>query len=230
MPLHVSPSLPDTERLRAALSDRYQIERELGAGGMATVYLARGVKHDREVALKVLRPDLSAVIGTERFLAEVRITARLDHPHILTLIDSGEADGILFYVLPFVRRESLRAKLEVPASRVTLKDRVQLTNTGKVNLATISDDGKTFAYVVTTCSRNGCRYAIDLKDVGGSVSRRAVDGATAIYDTELSPDRRNLLFLGSMTRRSAHSSSRFSVARRDLCQVCMRRSTRVVIR
>ncbi|MEP6507200.1 MAG: serine/threonine-protein kinase, partial [Gemmatimonadales bacterium] len=104
--------MPDTERLRAALTDRYSIEREIGAGGMATVYLARDVKHDREVALKVLRPDLSAVIGTERFLAEVRITARLDHPHILTLIDSGEADGILFYVLPFVRGESLRAKLD----------------------------------------------------------------------------------------------------------------------
>jgi serine/threonine-protein kinase len=79
---------------------------------MATVYLARDLKHDREVALKVLRPDLSAVIGAERFLAEVRITARLDHPHILTLIDSGEADGILYYVLPYVRGESLKAKLD----------------------------------------------------------------------------------------------------------------------
>src|SRR5689334_8503151 len=94
-----------------ALSDRYQIEREIGAGGMATVYLAHDLKHDRDVALKVLRADLSAVIGTERFLAEVRITARLDHPHILTLIDSGSANGILYYVLPYVRGESLRAKL-----------------------------------------------------------------------------------------------------------------------
>src|SRR5687767_9189234 len=103
--------MPSTDRLKAALSDRYHIERELGAGGMATVYLARDLKHDREVALKVLRADLSAVIGTERFLSEVRITARLDHPHILTLIDSGEADGILYYVLPYVRGESLRGKL-----------------------------------------------------------------------------------------------------------------------
>src|SRR5687768_5504450 len=103
--------MPPTDRLKAALSDRYHIERELGAGGMATVYLARDLKHDREVALKVLRADLSAVIGTERFLSEVRITARLDHPHILTLIDSGEADGILYYVLPYVRGESLRGKL-----------------------------------------------------------------------------------------------------------------------
>src|SRR3954470_5748423 len=100
------------EQIVHALADRYRIEREIGAGGMATVYLARDVKHDRDVALKILRADLSAVLGGERFLNEVRITARLDHPHILTLIDSGEADGILYYVLPYVRGESLRAKLE----------------------------------------------------------------------------------------------------------------------
>src|SRR3954453_18368245 len=103
--------MPETDRIRAGLAERYEIERELGSGGMATVYLARDIKHDREVALKVLRSDLSAVIGTERFLSEVRITAKLDHPHILTLIDSGEAGGILYYVLPYVRGESLRAKL-----------------------------------------------------------------------------------------------------------------------
>ena len=104
--------MPDTVRLTTALGDRYVIERELGAGGMATVYLARDVKHDREVALKVLRPELFAVLGAERFLAEIKITARLDHPHILTLIDSGAIDGFLFYVLPYVRGESLRHKLE----------------------------------------------------------------------------------------------------------------------
>ena len=98
-------------RLQVALADRYRIERELGAGGMATVYLARDLKHDRQVAVKVLRPELGAVLGAERFLAEVRITAGLDHPHILTLIDSGEADGLLYYVLPFIRGESLRDKL-----------------------------------------------------------------------------------------------------------------------
>jgi serine/threonine protein kinase len=99
------------ERLTAALADRYRLERELGAGGMATVYLARDLKHDRQVAVKVLRPELGAVLGAERFLAEIRITARLDHPHILTLIDSGEAGGLLYYVLPFIRGESLRDKL-----------------------------------------------------------------------------------------------------------------------
>ena len=100
------------ERLKSALAGRYALERELGAGGMATVWLARDLRHDRSVALKVLRPELTAVLGAERFLDEIRLTARLDHPHILTLIDSGEADGLLFYVLPYVRGESLRARLE----------------------------------------------------------------------------------------------------------------------
>ncbi len=105
--------MPDVaSRLTTALADRYRIERELGQGGMATVYLARDLKHDREVALKVLRPELAAVLGADRFLNEVRITARLDHPHILTLIDSGESDTFLWYVLPYIRGESLRAKLE----------------------------------------------------------------------------------------------------------------------
>jgi len=104
--------MTDSSRLATALADRYVIEGELGAGGMATVYLARDVKHDREVALKVLRPELAAVLGAERFLNEIRIAARLDHPHILTLIDSGSADGFLYYVLPYVRGESLRGLLE----------------------------------------------------------------------------------------------------------------------
>ena len=103
--------MTDTGRVTTALADRYQIERELGAGGMATVYLARDLKHDREVALKVLRPDLTAILGADRFLNEIRITARLDHPHILTLIDSGTSQGFLWYVLPYVRGESLRARL-----------------------------------------------------------------------------------------------------------------------
>ena len=401
--------MPATDRLKAALSDRYHIERELGAGGMATVYLARDLKHDREVALKVLRADLSAVIGTERFLSEVRITAGLDHPHILTLIDSGSAEGILYYVLPYVRGESLRGKLnrekqlgidealsivkqvasaldyahghgvvhrdikpenillhegeamladfgialavkeaggnrltetglslgtpqymspeqatgdraldkrsdiyslgavfyemisgeppvtgataqamiakllterpvrlrvvrpaismemeratekalsKVPADRfmsagefvralaasspesseripkkrlawiaggvaavaavgfalymaghgsagpaasqVTLRDRTQLTNTGGVSTPTISDDGKMLAYVVTDCSSSGCRYGVELRDLGGTGARKIVEGANSIYRIEISPDRRNLLLMGTI--------------------------------
>src|SRR6476661_2578933 len=99
------------ERLAAALADRYRIERELGAGGMATVYLAHDLRHDRKVALKVLRPELAAVIGAERFLAEIKTTAALQHPHILPLFDSGQADGFLFYVMPLIEGESLRDRL-----------------------------------------------------------------------------------------------------------------------
>ena len=98
-------------RLHAALADRYRIERELGAGGMATVYLAQDLKHARQVAVKVLRPELAAVIGAERFLAEIRTTAALQHPHILPLFDSGATDGFLFYVMPFVSGETVRDRL-----------------------------------------------------------------------------------------------------------------------
>ena len=100
------------ERLRVALADRYTVTRELGAGGMATVYLAHDIKHDRDVAIKVLHPDLGAALGGERFLSEIRTTARLQHPHILPLLDSGEADGLLYYVMPLVTGETLRARLE----------------------------------------------------------------------------------------------------------------------
>lgn len=102
-------SLP--EELQHALADRYRIERELGHGGMATVYLARDVKHDRRVAIKVLHPDLARSVGPERFLQEIQIAAQLNHPHVLTLIDSGEADGFLYYVMPYVEGESLRTRL-----------------------------------------------------------------------------------------------------------------------
>jgi hypothetical protein len=100
------------DRLNTALEGRYRIERELGAGGMATVFLARDIKHNRRVAIKVLKPELAAVVGAERFLAEIETTANLQHPHILPLFDSGEADGFLFYVMPFVEGESLRERLD----------------------------------------------------------------------------------------------------------------------
>ncbi|UCF39781.1 MAG: serine/threonine protein kinase, partial [Gemmatimonadota bacterium] len=90
------------DRLTAALADRYRLEGELGQGGMATVYLAHDVRHDRKVALKVLRAELAAVIGADRFLAEIKTTANLQHPHILPLFDSGEVQGTVFYVMPFV--------------------------------------------------------------------------------------------------------------------------------
>jgi serine/threonine-protein kinase len=101
-----------TGRLTTAIADRYRIERQLGQGGMAIVYLAHDIKHDRKVALKVLRPELAAVIGAERFLNEIKVTANLQHPNILPLYDSGEADSFLFYVMPFVEGDTLRDKLD----------------------------------------------------------------------------------------------------------------------
>ncbi len=99
------------ERLSSALADRYRIERELGQGGMATVYLAEDLKHKRKVALKVLKPELAAVLGADRFVQEITTTAALQHPHILPLFDSGTADGFLYYVMPFIQGETLRDKL-----------------------------------------------------------------------------------------------------------------------
>jgi len=104
--------MEEQERLTRALADNYTVDREIGSGGMATVYLAQDLKHDRKVALKVLKPDLAAVMGTERFLSEIRTTANLTHPHILPLFDSGEADGFLFYVMPYVEGENLRQRLD----------------------------------------------------------------------------------------------------------------------
>src|SRR5918997_1568226 len=101
-----------TARLSSTLSSRYAIEREIGSGGMATVYLTRDLRHNRRVALKVLHPELSAVIGSERFLKEIELTANLQHPHILPLFDSGEVEGLLYYVMPYVEGESLRARLD----------------------------------------------------------------------------------------------------------------------
>ena len=108
------------ECLKAAVADRYKIEHELGEGGMATVYLAEDLKHDRKVALKVLKPELAALLGAERFVQEIKTTANLQHPHILPLFDSGEAIGkderglprpFLFYVMPFIEGDTLRDKL-----------------------------------------------------------------------------------------------------------------------
>ncbi len=114
------------ERLRAALAGRYDIERELGAGGMATVYLADDLKHGRKVAVKVLRPELAAALGPDRFPREIRILARLQHPHILPLLDSGEAGGFLFYTMPFIDGESLRQRIDHEGA-LPLQEAVRIT-------------------------------------------------------------------------------------------------------
>src|ERR687886_1665992 len=106
-------AMADTfDPLKAALADRYTVERELGSGGMATVYLARDVRHHRRVAIKVMHPELASLIGAERFLKEIETTANLQHPNILPLFDSGQVDGTVFYVMPYVEGESLRTRLK----------------------------------------------------------------------------------------------------------------------
>jgi len=100
------------ERLQSALADRYAVESEIGRGGMAVVFLAEDLRHHRQVALKVLHPELAASLGAERFLHEIETIASLNHPHILPLHDSGEADGLLYYVMPYAEGESLRQRLD----------------------------------------------------------------------------------------------------------------------
>src|SRR3954463_9350370 len=108
------PASPTTsaDKLRDSLAGTYTIDRELGRGGMATVFLAQDTKHERVVAIKVLHPDLAASLGSDRFLREIKLAARLNHPHILPLFDSGEADGFLYYVMPYVEGETLRERLD----------------------------------------------------------------------------------------------------------------------
>src|SRR6266705_2407715 len=116
----------ELESLRAALAERYALERELGRGGMATVYLAQDLKHHRKVAIKVLKPELAAALGPERFLQEIEIAASLTHPHILPLYDSGEATGLLYYVMPYVEGETLRNRLD-RAGQLPVAEAVQIT-------------------------------------------------------------------------------------------------------
>ncbi|MEJ2237768.1 MAG: serine/threonine-protein kinase, partial [Gemmatimonadales bacterium] len=115
------------DRLKKALADRYAFERELGRGGMSVVFLARDLKHGREVAVKCLLPDVTADLGSDRFLREIQLTAKLQHPHILALHDSGEADGLLYYVMPFVEGESLRQRLN-RAPRPSLDEVLHITH------------------------------------------------------------------------------------------------------
>lgn len=128
------------ERLRTALADRYAIEREIGVGGMATVYLAKDLKHNRKVAVKVLDPDLVETLGAERFLREIETAANLTHPHILPLHDSGEADGFLFYVMPYVKGESLRAWL-TKEKQLPVEDAIQITREIADALAYAHEEG-----------------------------------------------------------------------------------------
>jgi serine/threonine-protein kinase len=122
------------DRLKSALGDRYEVERQVGQGGMATVYLARDLKHERQVAVKVLRQELSASLGADRFLREIRVAANLQHPNILGLYDSGETEGLLYYVMPFVEGESLRDRLN-REQQLPIPDALQITREAAEALA-----------------------------------------------------------------------------------------------
>ena len=128
------------EQLRAALGDRYEVDRLVGEGGMATVYLATDLRHGRKVAIKTLRPELAASIGADRFLREIRVAANLQHPNVLGLYDSGEANGILFYVMPFIEGESLRARLN-REQQLPLHDAVRITREAAEALAYAHEHG-----------------------------------------------------------------------------------------
>ncbi len=115
------------ERLKLAMADRYTVERLLGSGGMADVYLAHDVRHNRDVAIKVMHPELAQKVGVERFLREIETTAKLQHPHILPLFDSGRIEGTVYYVMPYVEGESLRARLR-RESQLPVADALRITN------------------------------------------------------------------------------------------------------
>src|SRR5207247_3993170 len=115
-----------SERVRTSLAGHYAIERELGRGGMATVYLAEDVKHHRKVAVKVMKPEIAKAIGNDRFLREIEIAARLNHPHVLPLFDSGAAGEMLYYVTPYIEGESLRARLG-RETQLPVEDALRLT-------------------------------------------------------------------------------------------------------
>src|SRR4051812_10579308 len=169
-----SPTMDVLDHIRSALADRYRIERELGQGGMATVYLAEDSKHKRRVAVKVLKPELAAVLGAERFVQEITTTAALQHPHILPLFDSGTVDGFLYYVMPFIQGETLRARLD----RET-----QLGVDEAVKIATAVADALDYAH----------RHGVIHRDIkpenilldGGSGSARAVQPMVADFGIAL---------------------------------------------
>jgi eukaryotic-like serine/threonine-protein kinase len=163
-------------RITTALEGRYRVSRELGAGGMATVYRAHDIKHERDVAIKVLPPDLGAALGGERFLSEIRTTARLQHPHILPLFDSGEADGLLYYVMPLVTGETLRARLERDRQRpvadaVLIARRVRHFNRGGSTI------GRAHRAIADLASASW-RAAACLRSRSGTVSAAGTSGRT----------------------------------------------------
>jgi hypothetical protein len=193
-------------QLNGALSGRYEIEREIGRGGMATVYLARDLRHQRQVALKVLDPELAAAVGADRFLSEIRVTATLQHPNLLPLFDSGEVHAappgglLLFYVMPYVDGESLRARL-TRERQLPVDDAIRLTTAvaGKAAplqlpfdaaLPAVSSNSKWIAYESDATQRSeiyvrpisGSAGIVQVSSGGGSEPRWLPDGRLAYRD------------------------------------------------
>ena len=183
----------ERERLSAALSGRYRLDRQLGAGGMATVFLADDVRHNRSVALKVLRPELAAIVGADRFLSEIRTTANLQHPHILALFDSGDVDGTVFYVMPFVEGESLRDRL-VREKQLPLDDAIRITAEVASALdyahrhGVIHRDIKPENILLHDCQALVADFGIALAATGSSSSRMTETGISLGTPTYMSPE------------------------------------------
>jgi serine/threonine protein kinase len=203
-----SPMTDPRSHLITALTDRYRIERELGQGGMATVYLAEDLRHARKVAIKVLRPELSAVIGAERFLREIKTIATLQHPHILGLIDSGEVNGTAYYVMPFVEGESLRDRL---------RREKQLAIHDAVRLATEVAAALDYAHRHGVIHRDINSENIMLHDGSALVADFGI--ALAARPAQLCDERR-LFELGDGSKHLAYQDRRWCVLEKKIWSAC----------
>jgi len=148
-------------RLQGALAERYRLERELGQGGMATVYLAEDLKHHRKVAVKVLRPELAATLGPERFAREIEVAARLQHPHILGVLDSGQTGGFFYYVMPFVEGETLRDRL-ARVGELPVPEAVRLL--GEIAEALAISPRTVGGHVTNLLAKLGVEHTVELFD------------------------------------------------------------------
>ncbi len=189
-----------TSRLSTALADRYRIEREIGEGGMATVYLAEDLKHKRKVAVKVLRPELSAVLGAERFVQEITTTANLQHPNILPLFDSGEADSFLYYVMPFIEGETLREKLN-RETQLGIDEAVKITTEVAEALDSAHQQGVIHRDIKPGGTGTRTRSIHAIRPGVDSVSRVIVGSPADEYAPALSPNGRWLAFVSNETGR-----------------------------
>ena len=223
------------DALRIALADRYTLERELGAGGMATVYLAHDVRHNRKVAIKVLRPDVAAIIGADRFLKEIETTANLQHPNILPLFDSGQVEATVFYVMPYVAGESLRARLAREV-QLPIADAVRIAGeiAGGLDYAhrhgvihrDIKPDNVLFHDGRALVADFGIALARTRSDGGGRMTKTGMSLGTPEYMSPEQAAADETVDAGPTSMRSARSSTRWWPASRRSRGPRLRRSWR----